>query len=140
VARARLERTLRFQAQHHYRLPNHTEEENRELFGELVDSHHHDWAVTFVLHGEMEPLTGFSVDLAALDAVIVELTSGWDGGDLNSVIPEVAAGAMLPSCEALACWLFERAEEMTPGSATLIEVRVAESDALTASFPSHAPA
>jgi len=139
VARARLERTIRLRALHHYRLPDHSEEENRSLFGDLVDPHPHDWTVTFVLEGEMAPVTGFSVDLPAVDAVLAATVEGWDGGDLNRVIPEVERGEILPSCEGIARWLHGRVSDAIPGSARLVRVRVAESDELAASWPVDEP-
>jgi len=135
VARARLERTIRFRAHHHYRLADRSEAENRALFGDLVDSHPHDWTVTFVAEGEMAPVTGFSADLPAFERVIASLTAEWQEADLNQVIPEVRSGDMLPSCEALARWLHERAAPRMPGASRLVHVRVAESPEVAGIWP-----
>jgi len=135
LARARLERTVRFRAQHHYRLPDRSEAENRALFGDLVDPHSHDWVVTFVAEGDMAATTGFSVDLPAFEALIEDLMAGWDGAHLNEVIADAVAGDMLPSCEALARWLHQRASARMPGGAVLAYVRVAESSAIAATYP-----
>jgi len=135
LARARLERTIRFRAHHHYRLPDRSEFENRALFGDLVEPHPHTWAVTFVAEGEMADVTGFSVDLRALEELVFRLTKGWDGADLNEVIPEVRSGTMLPSCEALAQWLHESASGQMPEGAVLVRVRVAESEDIAATYP-----
>ena len=56
-------------------------------------------------------------------------------GDLNALVPEVRAGRVQPSTEALARWLWERLEPRIPGSARLARVRVAEGPELAAESP-----
>ena len=145
--RARLIRTLRFRATHHYHRPAWTEEENRRVFGAQADPHAHDWRVEVHVAGPVDPQTGWSVDLGALDAALGRITLGWDGGDLNALVPEVAQGVMTPSTENLARWIHLRLDEALgaavggPGGASgaggprAVEVRVFESDDLGSVWP-----
>lgn len=132
---ARLIRTVRFRAVHHYRKTAWSEEQNRRVFGAQADSHAHDWRVEVHVAGPMDPATGWCVDLAALDARLAAVTAGWDGGDLNERIPETARGEMTPSTENLARWLHRRLADALPAPSRLLEVRVHESDALGSAFP-----
>lgn len=142
---ARLVRTIRFRAMHHYRRAAWTEAENRAVFGAQTDPHAHDWRVEVHAVGPVDPVTGWCVDLGALDAALAALTRGWDGGDLNAAVPEVAEGRMMPSTENLARWLHARlgealggpdAAEATAGPAPrIVEVRVFESDDLGSVWP-----
>ena len=127
---ARLIRTVRFRASHHYRRPGWSEEENRAAFGAQMEPHAHDWRVEVHVAGPVDQDTGWCVDLAALDRALARATEGWDGGDLNALIPEVASGAMTPSTENLARWLWARLCAALPPPARVVEVGVFESDDL----------
>lgn len=130
---AALVRTVRFSAGHHYRRPGWTDEENRRAFGSAVDPHGHDWSLTVTVRGPVDPETGFVADLAQLDALLrSEVVERFDQRDLNEVVAPVREGAMQPTTEALACWLFERLAPRIPGDARLVKVRLAESDDLAA--------
>lgn len=132
---ARLIRTVRFRARHHYRRMEWSDEENRRVFGPQGEPHEHDWTVEVHVVGPPDPDTGWVVDLGALDASLAATTEGWEGGDLNERIDDVANGAMLPSTEALARWLFRALSPMVPEPARLDRVRVAESTELAAEYP-----
>jgi 6-pyruvoyl-tetrahydropterin synthase len=131
---ARFERTYHLSATHHYRRDDWDAARNRAAFGDLAEPHEHDWTITLCTRGRMAEVTGFSVDLAALDALAAEVIGGWRGADLNVVVPPVAAGEMLPSCEALARWLFGVFARRLPEGVELLFVRVAESDEIAAVF------
>lgn len=132
---SRLVRAVRFRAAHHYRVPEWSEDENARRFGDQARPHTHDWRVEVHVSGPVDPHTGWCVDLVALDAVIADVTRGWDGGDLNALVPDVARGAMRPSTENLARWLFQTLASRVPDPARLAEVRVFESDDLGSVFP-----
>lgn len=132
---ASLLRTVRFSAGHRYGRAELSDEENRRTFGPGVEAHGHNWTLTVTVRGEIDPDTGFLVDLGALDAVLrEEVTGRFDQRNLNEVVTPVRAGAMQPSTEALAHWLFERLAPRIPGSARLEAVRLAESDDLAAEY------
>ena len=135
MTQARLIRRVRFRAEHHYARSDWPEEENRRVFGPQVDAHVHDWMVEIHVVGPMDEATGFVTDLAALDAALAALMTGWDGGDLNLLVPEVADGAMQPTTESLARWLHQRLEDGMRPPARLAEVAVFESPDLGARYP-----
>ncbi len=132
---ARLVRTLRFRASHHYRRAGWSGEENRRAFGAQTEPHAHEWRVEVHVAGPVDPITGWCVDLDALDACVAGATAGWDGGDLNALVPEVASGEMTPSTENLARWLHARLAGCLAGPARGVEVRVFESDELGSCWP-----
>lgn len=135
MAHAVLERTVTFQATHHYRHPAWSEERNRAVFGDLTAPHGHHYRVTVRVAGPLEPVTGFAVDLPALDAALAEILGPLRDANLNLAVPDFAAGERLPSCENLARWIFGGlAAALTP-PARLASVRVAESDDLAAEYP-----
>jgi 6-pyruvoyl-tetrahydropterin synthase len=132
---ARLIRTVRFRAAHHYRRASWSDGENRRVFGPQAEPHAHDWRVEVHVAGPVDPATGWCVDLAALDALLAAATAGWDGGDLNVLVPEVARGEITPSTENLARWLHGRLAGALRAPARLVEVRVFESDGLGSTWP-----
>lgn len=146
--RGRLIRAYRFRASHHYRVAGWSEAENRRVFGDQADSHAHHWRVEVHVAGPVDPRTGWCADLGLLDGAWADLTAGWDDGDLNALVPEVAAAEMTPSTENLARWLHGRLAAALsapraggapagPGHAgvEVVEVRVFESDDLGSAWP-----
>ncbi len=127
-----LTRVLGFRATHHYRLPGLSAEENRARFGALTEPHRHDYTCAVTVGGAPDPASGMLLDLPVLDRILAEEVSGLDGRDLNAAIPACAAGATLPTCEALAAWLFGRIAPRLPAGARLRRVRVAEDPTLYA--------
>lgn len=134
MAEAALERTVRVRAKHHYHRPDWSEARNREVFGAVAEPHAHDYLVTITVRGALDA-HGFVVDLPRLDRAIAEEVAALDGGDLNVLVPEVRAGRLQPSTEALARWLWGRLEGRVPPPARLARVRVAESPELAAEYP-----
>lgn len=132
---ARLIRRMRFTAAHRYGAPGEPGPEDRARFGDQVEAHIHRWTLEVQVVGPVDPDTGWLTDLLALDEALSELTEGWDGGDLNALVPEVAAGRMQPSTENLARWLFEALEPRVPDPARLDQVRVFEGPDLGSAYP-----
>jgi 6-pyruvoyl-tetrahydropterin synthase len=131
VAKAALERTIRFRAHHHYRRADWSEARNREAFGPVADPHAHEYVVTVTVRGEIDA-HGFVVDLVALDALLAERILVLDGSDLNERI--FRDGTLQPSNEALARWVWEQLVDRVPAPARLARVRVAESATLAAEY------
>src|SRR3954454_10959158 len=99
-----LERRYRFSASHLYRRPDWSEEENRRRFGKCANlpGHGHNYRLWVGVRGEIDPLTGFVVDLGALDKAVNEgVIERLDHQHLNSALPEFAAGGEIPSSESL---------------------------------------
>ena len=135
---ARLIRSVRFTASHHYGRPSWSKDRNRAVFGGQTEPHEHEWAVTVWVSGPRDPDTGFVVDLGALDAALSRVLSPLHAANLNEVIPEVRAGTLQPSTESLAAWVYERLEPLVPTPARLERVRVAESAELAGEYPAAA--
>lgn len=132
---ARLIRTVHFSATHHYRRGDWSEEENRRAFGPQMEPHAHDWRVEIHVVGPIDEATGWAADLVALDRALEALTAGWDGGNLNLLVPPVRDGVMTPSTENLARWIFGALTEGVAAPARLAQVRVFESADLGSAYP-----
>ena len=132
---ARVVRTVAFRASHHYWRDGWSRDENRRVFGLQCEPHGHDWRAEFHVVGPIDDATGWAVALPELDGALARLLEGWDGGDLNAVVPPVASGAMTPSTENLARWLYESLAEWGSASARVVQVRVFESPELGSVFP-----
>jgi 6-pyruvoyltetrahydropterin/6-carboxytetrahydropterin synthase len=112
-----------------------SDEENRKRFGAQARSHEHDWTVRVEVCGPIDPTTGFVTDLTALDEALDDLIGGWDGGDLNELIPDVKEGRMQPSTESLARWIHERLSAEISRPARMGRVYVWEGTELGAFYP-----
>jgi len=132
---ARLIRTLRFRATHRYWRPDWPAERNRRVFRAQSDPHVHDWRVEVHVAGPVDAETGWCADVGALDADIGVVLAGWEGGDLNALVPDVAQGRMTPSTENLARWIYSRLAERLERPLRVLEVRVFESDEFGSAWP-----
>lgn len=138
MEQARLVRTVRFRACHRYHNPTWTAAENARVFGPQGTSHEHDWRIAVHVSGPLDAATGWCCDLGRLDGALDGLFAGWDGGDLNELIAEVGSGAMRPSTEELARWIYTRLRGDVPPPAALVQVEVHEGDTLGSVFPASA--
>ena len=126
-------RVVRFRAEHHRALPEWSAARNREVFGPLMQSHPHDYACAITVAGVVDGRTGMLVDLTLLDQILAdEVVAQLDRKNLNRDIPFFAGGHPLPTCEALASWLFTRVAARLPPGVTLERVRVEEDPTLYA--------
>jgi 6-pyruvoyl-tetrahydropterin synthase len=127
-----LTRRVSFHATHHLRLAALTEAQNRARFGATVEPHAHGYTCDVTVAGPL-PDSGALVDLAALDELLREaVVAPLDGQDLSTLHPDWAAERSLPTCEALAAWIWTRLEGRLPTGARLERVRVAEDETLWA--------
>lgn len=125
MARAFLTRRVGFTALHRY------------SFGSWAsqDFHEHQYTCDVMVGGEIDPTTGFVVDLAELDAVITEVVLvRFDKKNINCDVPEFGEGRLVPSGENLARFIFERLEEALGDRGTVVQVRVAEDGTLWATY------
>jgi 6-pyruvoyltetrahydropterin/6-carboxytetrahydropterin synthase len=130
-----LTRTVGFRAIHRYYKPEWSAETNRARFGWTSEApgHPHDYSCAVTVSGRPDPDTGMIADLPALDRLLAELvTAPLDGKHINLDVPEFAYGQLLPSCEALAQYLFARIAPRLPEGTELVRVRVAEDATLHA--------
>ena len=117
---ATLERSAGFSARHHYWHPEWTEERNRAVFGALSEPHDHDYRVTVWVRGAMDPVTGFCVDLPARESALAVVLGPLRGADLNVAVAAFRDGGLLPSCENLARWIWERLAPELPGLSKVV--------------------
>lgn len=131
---AALIRTVRFRAEHRYGRSDWPRERNEAVFGaENLRAHGHEYAVEVTVRGPVDADTGFVAPLGELDGLLAdEVVGRLDGRSLNESVPAFREGALQPSTEALAGWIWGRLRGRIPGGARLVRIRVFESDELGA--------
>lgn len=123
-----LTRKVRFSAAHRYHRPEWSEERNRAVFGPCANphGHGHDYLLEVTVAGEVDPATGFCVDLATLDAVLrEEVVTPWDHQHLNFAVPEFAPGGLVPTSENILRLAWRRVSARLHG-ARLVRMRLHE--------------
>lgn len=132
-----LERRYRFSASHLYRRPEWTEEQNRAHFGKCANlpGHGHNYRLFVTVQGEIDPATGFVIDLGRLDAVVQErVTDRLDHQHLNAALPEFGEGGAIPSSENLIRWIREQLADRLPTGSELVRLRLEEDEDLAAEW------
>ena len=135
---ASLTRRVRFAAAHRYRRPDWNDARNSEVFGACANPsfHGHSYACDITVRGDIDPETGFIVDLGVLDGILArEVTARFDHRNINTDVPEFADGKLIPTGENLARFIFERVQAGLGDGASVVRVRIAEDDTLSASYP-----
>jgi 6-pyruvoyltetrahydropterin/6-carboxytetrahydropterin synthase len=121
-----LTRKCEFSASHYYHNPNFTEEENRRVFGKCanLNGHGHNYTLEVTVKGDIDPQTGFVVDLKDLKEILNrEVLEALDHRHLNKEVPEFAN--QVPTTENLAIAIWKRLESQIEG-AKLHRIRVYE--------------
>jgi len=137
MPRASLTRRVHFAAAHRYRRPEWTDEQNEKAFGLCAREsfHGHSYVCEVTVAGEIDPLTGFVVDLGDLDVILAEeVKNRFDHRNINVDVPEFADGRLIPSGENLARFIFERISVRLPGSVRIESVNIAEDRSLSATY------
>lgn len=137
MPRATLTRRVTFAAAHRYRRPDWSDERNKEVFGQCArESYHgHTYVCEVSVAGEIDPVTGFVVDLGVLDRILaVEVSERFDHSNMNVDIPEFADGKLIPTGENVARFVFERVDARLPESVRVECVTIAEDQTLSASY------
>ncbi len=130
---AYLTRAVRFAAAHRYHRPEWSEEENRRVFGACANPHGHGHSYTLeaTVRGKIDPVTGFSVDLAALDRILDEhVVRVFDHQHLNHAVEAFAYGRLVPTSENILAYLWPRIAAALPEGATLHRLRLYEDPTL----------
>lgn len=107
-----LTRKCEFSASHYYHNPQWTEEENRRVFGKCanLNGHGHNYTLEVTVKGDVDPTTGFVVDLKQLkDILNREVVDAMDHRHLNKEVPEFAA--KIPTTENIAIAIWQRLEQ-----------------------------
>ncbi len=106
-----LTRSVRFSAAHRYHRPGWSEERNQQVFGACASphGHGHNYILEATVGGVVDPETGYSTDLGALDEVLKEeVVEKMDHQHLNHAIPDFAPGAKVPTTENILIYLWDR--------------------------------
>jgi 6-pyruvoyltetrahydropterin/6-carboxytetrahydropterin synthase len=126
-----------FAAAHRYRRPEWSNEKNEAVFGACArpSFHGHTYVCDVTVKNEIDDLTGFVVDLAALDEVLDrEVKQRFDHRNINLDVPEFADGELVPTGENLARFIFERVSASLLAPARVASVTVAEDETLSATY------
>jgi 6-pyruvoyltetrahydropterin/6-carboxytetrahydropterin synthase len=133
-----LTRRADFSAAHYYWNENWSPEENLRVFGKCANrnGHGHNYTLEVTVAGEVDPVTGFVVDLKKLkDVMNKEVVDIYDHRHLNHEIAEFKH--RMPTAENMAISIWERLENAVPRQlpgARLQRVRVYEMDDLFADY------
>ena len=130
-----LTRVVGFHAVHRFFRPDWTEARNREAFGPLSDppGHAHDYRCAVTVRGPIQDSLGMVLDLPLLDRLLQdEVVGPFEGRHLNLDVPAFAYGRMLPTCEAIAAYVYPRLSARLPEGVELERVRIMEDSTLYA--------
>ena len=106
-----LTRKAEFSASHVYHNPAFTPEENRRVFGKCnnPNGHGHNYLLEVTVKGEVDPRSGFVVDLKQLKEVMNrEVLDAMDHRFLNYEVPELAG--QIPTTEVIAATIWKLLE------------------------------
>src|SRR5215471_3932693 len=104
-----LTRKAEFSASHYYHNPRLSPEENQRLFGKTnnPNGHGHNYTVEVTVTGEVDPRSGFVVDLKDLKEILNrEVMDVLDHRFLNKEVAEFAHA--IPTTENIAMWIWQR--------------------------------
>lgn len=115
-----------FNAAHQLRDPELSDEENERLFGKCANLHGHNYVLEVVVGGEIDPATGYVVDLKELsDLIHRRVIKDVDHRNLNTDVPWLAD--RVPTAENLALAFWERLRSELP-EGSLRSVRLCETE------------
>ena len=131
-----LTRKAELAASHYYNNPDLSPEENQRLFGKSnnPNGHGHNYVLEVTVKGEIDPRSGFVVDLKQLkETMHREVLDAMDHRFLNKEVPEFLT--RIPTTENLAVAIWQRlAPKMKMTNAKLHRVRVYENHDLFVDF------
>ncbi len=129
-----LTRKADFSAAHYYWNEAWSPEENERAFGKCANrnGHGHNYMLEVTVEGDVDPVSGFVVDLKALKDIIErEVVQVYDHRHLNLEVPEFKDA--VPTTENIAIAIWKRLEGKIAG-AKLHRVRVYEMADLFADY------
>ncbi len=132
---ASLTRRVSFTATHRYWRSDWSDLENERRFGAAAVPHAHDYACDVTVSGPIDDETGMLTDLGMLDeALDREVRARFHGKSISVDVPEFGDGKLIPTCENLARFIFERLATAIAGPALLTSVIVREDETISAEF------
>lgn len=132
-----LTRRVKFAAAHRYRRPEWDDARNESTFGACAwpNYHGHSYTCDVTVGGDIDPATGFIIDLGTLDAILRrEVTQRFDHRNINVDVPEFGDGLLVPSGENLARFILDHVQDALQSDARVVSVRIAEDDTLSATY------
>ena len=115
-----------FNAAHQLWQPELSDDENRHLFGKCANLHGHNYALDVVVSGEIDPVSGYVLDLKLLsDVVNTQVIQEVDHHNLNTDVPWLKG--RIPTTENLAQAFWERLQPELPDG-LLHSIRLWETD------------
>jgi 6-pyruvoyltetrahydropterin/6-carboxytetrahydropterin synthase len=127
-----------FAAAHRYRVADWSDDRNTETFGLCArpNYHGHSYVCDVTVTGNVDPVTGFVVDLVALDEVLArEVRTRFDHANINLDIAEFREdGGLMPTGENIARFIAERVQQGLGNAARVARVTVAEDATLSVSY------
>ncbi|MBL4905608.1 MAG: 6-carboxytetrahydropterin synthase, partial [Flavobacteriaceae bacterium] len=91
MPRVTVHRKAHFNAAHRLFNPDWSDEKNLEVFGKCSNPHYHghNYELIVSVTGEIDPITGFVMDLSILRSLIAsEIEEAFDHKNLNIQVPE----------------------------------------------------
>lgn len=129
-----LTRKAEFSSAHYYYNEAWSQQENEKVFGKCANrnGHGHNYTLEVTVAGEIDPVSGFVVDLKALKNVMErEVIQVYDHRHLNLEVPEFRS--VIPTTENIAIAIWKRLDGKING-ARLQRVRVYEMPDLFADY------
>ena len=115
-----------FNAAHQLRDPGLSEAENRRVYGKCANLHGHNYVLEVVVAGEIDPATGYVLDLKQLsDVISSRIIEDVDHRNLNTDVPWLEG--LIPTAENLAAAFWDRMHSELPAG-SLRSVRLWETD------------
>lgn len=132
-----LTRRVTFAAAHRYRIAEWSDARNADAFGACArpNYHGHSYICDVTVTGDLDPVTGFVVDLPRLDAALqTEVRDRFDHVNINLDVAEFADGGLVPTGENLARFICERLQLSLGDAVRVTRVVVAEDSTLSATY------
>lgn len=124
----RVTRRLHFSAGHRLHNPELSEAENAEIYGLCNNptGHGHNYGLEVTVKGEIDPRTGYVLDLKRLKQVVEDVVlRDVDHANLNLDVPWMEG--VIPTAENIAVQIWQRLESALP-DAELESVRIWETE------------
>ncbi len=102
MAKVTVNRKAHFNAAHRLYRAEWSDEKNLAVFGKCSNPnyHGHNYDLTVSVTGEIDPLTGFVMDMKVLkDLIRTEIEDAFDHKNLNEEVPEFNAKGLNPTAE-----------------------------------------
>ena len=132
-----LTRRVTFAAAHRYRVADWSDERNAAVFGACArpNYHGHSYVCDVTVTGEIDPVTGFIVDLGVLDEILErEVRTRFDHANINLDVAEFADGGLMPTGEELARFICQRVQTALGVRTRVTRVTVSEDATLSAAY------